>query len=150
MRDHPAKILFQSFLQAAIGSNSDMGGDVHSLMLSLQDFLCRPRRHPPSKVPWRMVLERLSWRDKPEPCKFPSLDSCQKRFLWTPKDVDHARTQSLVLYYKQPRRCRDVSSGTFCVRSLDPFYRVSKQGPCFTAVEEDGCDEETCTARTCL
>ena len=31
------------------------------LMLFIQHFLCRPRRRPPSKVPWRMVLERLSW-----------------------------------------------------------------------------------------
>ena len=28
--------------------------------------------------------------DIPEPCKFPSLDSCQKRFLWTYKEVDLA------------------------------------------------------------
>ena len=28
--------------------------------------------------------------DMPEPCKFPSLDSCQKRFLWTHKEVDLA------------------------------------------------------------
>ena len=28
--------------------------------------------------------------DIPEPCKFPSLDSCQKRFLWTQKEVDVA------------------------------------------------------------
>ena len=26
--------------------------------------------------------------------------------------------------------------------SLDPFLRVSKQGPCFTATEEDGCDKK--------
>ena len=26
--------------------------------------------------------------DMPEPCKFPSLDSCQKTFLWTHKEVD--------------------------------------------------------------
>ena len=26
----------------------------------------------------------------PEPCKFPPLDSCQKRFLWTHKEVDLA------------------------------------------------------------
>ena len=25
-------------------------------------------------------------------------------------------------------------------KSLDPFFRVSKQGPCFTAIEEDGGD----------
>ena len=28
--------------------------------------------------------------DMPEPCKFPCLDSCQKRFLWTHKEVDLA------------------------------------------------------------
>ena len=28
--------------------------------------------------------------DMPEPCKFPSLDSCQVRFLWTHKKVDLA------------------------------------------------------------
>ena len=38
-------------------SNSCMGRNVHSLMLSIQHFICRPRRRPPSKV-----LERLSWR----------------------------------------------------------------------------------------
>ena len=29
--------------------------------------------------------------DIPEPCKFSSLDSCQKRFLWTYKEVDFAQ-----------------------------------------------------------
>ena len=28
--------------------------------------------------------------DISEPCKFPSLDSCQKKFLWTHKEVDLA------------------------------------------------------------
>ena len=28
--------------------------------------------------------------DMPERCKFPSLDSCQNRFLWTHKEVDLA------------------------------------------------------------
>ena len=27
----------------------------------------------------------------PEPCEFPSLDSCQKRFLWAHKVVDFAQ-----------------------------------------------------------
>ena len=27
-------------------------------------------------------------RDTPEPCKFPSLDSCQRRFLWTHEEAD--------------------------------------------------------------
>ena len=29
-------------------------------------------------------------REMPEPCTFPSLDSCQKRSLWTPKGIDLA------------------------------------------------------------
>ena len=28
--------------------------------------------------------------DMPEPCIYPSLDSCQKRFMWTHKEVDLA------------------------------------------------------------
>ena len=61
MRDDSAEILFQSFLQKALVSSSGMGRDVHSLTLSIQHFLCRTRRCPPSKFPRRMVLERLSW-----------------------------------------------------------------------------------------
>ena len=61
MRDDSAEILFQSFLQEALVSSSSMGRYVHSLMLSIQHFSCWPQHHPPSKAPWRMVLERLSW-----------------------------------------------------------------------------------------
>ena len=49
--DMRAEILFQSFLQEAFVSSSDVDRDVHSLMLSIHRFLCRPRRRPPSKVP---------------------------------------------------------------------------------------------------
>ena len=31
--------------------------------------------------------------DVPKPCKFPSFDSGQKRFLWTHKEVDLAQQQ---------------------------------------------------------
>ena len=51
MRDDSAEILFQSFPQEAIMSSAGMGRDVHSLMLFIQHFLCRPRRRPLSKVP---------------------------------------------------------------------------------------------------
>ena len=51
MRDDSADIFFQSFLLKALTSSSGIGTDVHSLMLSNQYFLCRPRRRPPSKVP---------------------------------------------------------------------------------------------------
>ena len=49
------------FLQETLVSSAGMGRDVHSLMLSFQHFLCRPRRRPSSKVP-KNVLERQSWR----------------------------------------------------------------------------------------
>ena len=54
--DDSAEILFQRFLQEANVSSSGMGRDVHSLMLSIQHFLCPPRRRPPSMVPWRMFF----------------------------------------------------------------------------------------------
>ena len=50
MRNDSAQILFQSFLQEALVSSSGMGRDVHSLVSSIQHFLRRPRRRPPSKV----------------------------------------------------------------------------------------------------
>ena len=62
MRDDSAEILFRSFLQEALVSIPGMDRDVHSLMLSIQHFLCRPWRRPSFKAPWRMVLERLSLR----------------------------------------------------------------------------------------
>ena len=62
MRDDPAEILFQSFLPGAIVSSSGMGRDVHVLMLCNvhPDFLSQPWS-PPSNVPCKMVVERLSW-----------------------------------------------------------------------------------------
>ena len=40
----------------------------------------------------------------PEPRKFPSLDSCQRRFLWTDKEVDLATHLSLILCSKEEVR----------------------------------------------
>ena len=61
-KDASAEILFRSFLHKAVVSSSGMGRDVHSLLLSIHHFLCRPRRRLPSNVPRRMDLERQSWR----------------------------------------------------------------------------------------
>ena len=78
-------------------------------------------------------------RDMPEPCKFPSTDSCQKRFLWTHKGVDLAPhlVVGLVLQVgdveKLPR--------ALGFEGLDRFLRVSKHGPCFSAIEGDGGDK---------
>ena len=40
MTDDSAEILFLCFLQEALVSSSGIGSDVHSLMLSIQHFLC--------------------------------------------------------------------------------------------------------------
>ena len=72
----------------------------------------------------------------PEPCKFPSLDSCQKRFLWTHKKVDLAQ-QPVVGLLLQAGSCEQVSSVTWILF----FFSLIKQGSCFTATEEDGDDK---------
>ena len=71
--------------------------------------------------------------DTPEPRNLPSLDSCQKRFLWTHEKVDLAphRVVGLVLQVGDTEKFPHVLG----FETLDPFCRVSKQGSCFTAVE---------------
>ena len=78
--------------------------------------------------------------DMPEPCKFPSLDSCQKSFLWTHKKVDLAPHPAIGLVLQVGDTAEFPHALGF--QSLDNFFRVSKQGPCFKAVEEDGGDKK--------
>ena len=77
--------------------------------------------------------------DMPEPCKFPSLNSCQKRFLWTHKEmylVPHP-VVGLVLQVGDTEKFPHALG----FEGLDPFFfSVSQRGPCFTAIEEDGGD----------
>ena len=58
--------------------------------------------------------------DLPEPCKIPSLDSCQKRFLWTHKEVDLARHPlvGLVLPVGETQKFPHALG----FESLDPFF----------------------------
>ena len=51
-----------------------MDRDVHSLTLSIQHFLCWPRHHPLSNVPWKSFGEAVMVPDLPEPCWFQSFD----------------------------------------------------------------------------
>ena len=84
-----------------------------------------------------MALESLSWfATCPKHASFRFLTCCQKRFLWTLKKVDLAAhpVVGLVLQVGETEKCPGFES-------LDPFFRVSKQGPCFSAVEEDGGDK---------
>ena len=93
-----------------------------------------------------MILERLSWRvtskifrDMPEAWNFSSLDSCQKRFLWTHKEADLASRPvvDLVLQVGDTEKFPQALG----FKSLDLFFSVSKLGPSFTAVEVDGGDK---------
>ena len=82
MRDDSAEILFQSFLQEALVGSSGLG-----LGCPLFDVV-----HPtfPLPTPASPTLqaavkdgfgEAVVACDMPETCKFPFLDSCQKRFM---------------------------------------------------------------------
>ena len=76
----------------------------------------------------------------PEPCKFHSLDNCQKRFQRTHKGLDLAPHPVVGLVFQVAEA--EKSPQAFAFKSLDPFFfRVSKQGPCFRATEEDGGDK---------
>ena len=86
-----------------------------------------------------MVLERLSWHVTPEPCEFPSLVRSQRKFLWIHKEVDLARYPVVGLVPKVGHEEKFYQALGF--ESHDPFLRVSKQGPCLTAVEEDRGDK---------
>ena len=86
MRDESAEIPFQSFLLETIVS---MSRDVHSLTLSIQHFVfCGPRASPTLQGALIDAFEEaVVARGMLESCEFPSLDSCQKRFLWAYKEV---------------------------------------------------------------
>ena len=69
--------------------------------------------------------------DMPEPCRFPSLNSGQKKFLWTHKEADLAPNPvaSLVLQVGAAEKFPQALG----FESLDPNLKVSKQGTCFTS-----------------
>ena len=78
--------------------------------------------------------------DMPEPCKLLSLDSCQKKFLLTHKEVDLALHPVFGLVLQLGDMEKFPHAHDF--ESLDPFFSFvcffSKKSPPFTAVEEDG------------
>ena len=80
----------------------------------------------------------------PKLCKLPSLDSCQKRFLWTHKeaDLDPLPVVGLVLQVGNAEKFPQALG--FESLDLSPFFffcRVSEQGSCFAATEKDDCDK---------
>ena len=81
--------------------------------------------------------------DIPEPCKFPSFESCRKSFLWIHNGVD-LTPHPLVGSVFQVGDA-EMFSQALGFEGLDPFLTIIKQGSCFTAIEEDGGDK-TCGA----
>ena len=68
----------------------------------------------------------------PEPCKFPSLDNCQRRLLWTHKPPHPVI--GLVLQVGIAKKFPQALG----FEILYPLFRVSKLDPCFTAIEDGG------------
>ena len=84
----------------------------------------------------------------PEPCKFPSLDSCQERIRPTRKlNLAPHPVVGLVLQVgdaeKFPRALCFESLALFSFFPPPPLFRFGNQGPCFIAIEENGGDTET-------
>ena len=87
-----------------------------------------------------MVLEGLSWRVTcPNHANSRLLTVAKKRFLRTHKGVDLAPHLVVGLVFQVGDAEKFPQALAF--ESLDLFLRVSEQGPCFTAVREDGGDE---------
>ena len=81
-----------------------------------------------------MVLKRMLWLVTcPNHASFRLLTVSRKKFLWTHKEVDLASRPVVGLVLQ--------AEDTENFGSLYPFFRVSKQGPCFTAIEEDEGDK---------
>ena len=64
--------------------------------------------------------------DMPEPLECPSLDSCQKRFLWAHEEVDLALHEVVGLLL-QIRRYGEVSSDTWFRKPGPPFFQSASR-----------------------
>ena len=64
---------------------------------------------------------------------------CQKRFLWTHKEVDFALHPVVCLVLKVGDAEKFPQKLGF--ESLGPFFQSQHQGPCLAATEEDGGDK---------
>ena len=146
MRDDSVGILFQSLMQEALVSNSGMGSDVHSLMLSIQYFLCWPQCRPPSKMPWRMVLERLSW------C-VTCMNHASFCLLTVASRGPCGPTRKLILLYTQSVLqvgATEKFPYALSFESLDPFLQGQQVGSMFHCSGGGWSWQETCKVLTCL
>ena len=91
MKYDPSEILFRSFLQESPGEQFWHGQGCPLFDVVHPAFPLPTTASPTLKGALKDGFgEAVVACDMPEPCKFPSLDSCQKTFLWTHKGVDNA------------------------------------------------------------
>ena len=83
MRDDSAATLLQSFLQGALVNGSGMARDVRPLFDVVQPAFPLPTTASPTlqSATKNGLGAAVVACDVTKPCKFPFLDSCQKRFL---------------------------------------------------------------------
>ena len=125
MRDDSAEIFFQSFLQEATVISSGTGGDVHSDVV----HPAFPRLTTASPIIQGALKdgfgEAVVACDIPEPCQFPSLDSCQKRLQWTHEEADLPSHPVVGLVFQVGDAEKFPSALGF--ESMDPFFLQSQQ-----------------------
>ena len=103
MRNDSAQIFSQSFLQEALV--------VHPAFPLL--ITASPTLQGALKDGFRQAVLVC---DMPKPSKFPSLDSCKKRFLWTHKEVDLA-----------PHPVVGLVQPTICAEQVPSLHRVASR-----------------------
>ena len=112
-------------------SNSGTGRNAHSLMTVHPAFPLPTTELPTLQgAPKDGFGEAIVAWDMPEPCKFPSLDSCQTRFLWTHKEVDLVLHAVVSLVLKEGDRRSfllhlDQKPGSFFQSRNEPGRRKS-------------------------
>ena len=102
-----------------------MTGDLHGVNLLVKWMVLPTLQGAPKDG----FGEAVMVCDIPKPCKFPTLDHCQKRFLWTHKEVDLALRPvvGLVLQVGDAEKFPQALS----FKSLDSFLFSQKAGSMF-------------------
>ena len=135
MNDDSAEIpLDQSFLQETLAYEQFWHGQGCPLFDVVHSAFPLPTTASPTLqcAPNDGFGEAVMASDMPKPCKFPSLDSCQERFLWTQKEVDLPPYPVVGLLLQV--RDAEKFPHTLGFEILNCPFCVSKQGPCFTAM----------------
>ena len=142
--------LVQSFQKEALGSHSRISKDVHSLILSIQHFLCWQRHCHPPRCPkgwfWRSC--HGMWHAWTMHVSRQFLDSCQRRFLWTQKEADLALHPVVGLVLQEGDTEKFPQALGF--ERMDTFFFSQEAGSMFLSCKGGWRWQETCRAWTCL